>query len=847
MKDVTNIDKKQRPGRAADATTTALPPLNRAAFLALCSRGGSGLSTPIMFSSNRVGGAILSTNIGQAASRAVAGLASVLPVGLTGIEVRETLHRFDANAHLPTLERGISAANRIGEPLATLSMRWRLAPDGFEATPGLTPPDTEIRNGLSQRFVMQDGTITFQERGSSAIRFFGAGRTYPATTDGQPRLLFAGTAVVVEGVGALKGIRGTLQISGEVDAPASMAISILGRFDAGGPLATADTLGPLVDVTATDFPATVLTVVGECNDGGDEHLRVARVGNDTPNAGRVRSFFRKGIQIGRARGPLRFDDGDVRCAVPLAEASRELTFTDAAGRQIGTITAENIEGTSSAETQDGYVVRRLAGYGTATKGTGALAGAGGVLTFDTSVDAAGRTSTLYSLRLADPSGRFRAGYSDAFRVAPRMAPDGPPPPAPLETLHFVDNGRPITDTDRAILRYAERTLADGMELVRWWEEKDRANTYAERFDVVREFNASDRSFGFFDTAVVANAGLPVMGIVQEMFYDRQKVATGELIRDQMKEFVLKYFMRVSHLRQPEAVAAGDPIPLTTFQRMFSWLPDAGERRVGFGYQQLYYKLRESGKIGKFAPDEQSTIVDLRDIGTKYDWILLKVDIFDFNLSFAPFGANALKLQMPLKEQTYLVLGPPFITNEENPEPDVLGRYGFGYAFVPYAPPDGPGIVAYGPGHFAAAIQTVDFRVMKNGEIRVRAAFVVNRPNKITNVDIDPIDWGFQLADRMTFGTASRVMSPVKALADRLPLRVSGVDPISTYIWLANTMTGGMASRRFGHSKTVLEKRMLVQHFMQHYEMLSSSLLVWRAVPDWTNPESLSTFSREETA
>jgi hypothetical protein len=844
MKDVSNIDKKRRSGRTTGVSSPTAA--SRPGFVSLCSRGGSGLSAPIMFSSNRVGDAILSTGIGQAAGRAVAGFASVLPVGLAGIEVRETLHRFDANAHLPTLERGISAANRIGEPLATLSMRWRLAPDGFEATPGLAPPDTEIRDGLSQRFVMQDGTITFQERGSSAIRFFGAGRTFPATTDGQPRLLFAGTAVILEGVGSLKGIRGTLLISGEVAAPASMAMSIVGRFDAGGPVGTVDALGPLTDLTGTVVPATVLTAVGDGDEGGVELLRVVRVGNDMLNTGGLRSFFRKGVAIGSARGSLSLDDADLRCAVPLRDATRVLVFTDAAGRQIGTITAENLEGTSSSEHQDGHILRRLAGYGTAVKGTGALTGAGGVLTFETAADASGRSSTLYSLRLADPAGRFRSSYSDAFRVAPRMAPDGPPPPAPVETLHFVDNGRPITDTDRAILRYADRTLADGMELVRWWEEKDRANNYAERFDVVREFNASDRSFGFFDTAVIADAGLPVMGIVQEMFYDRQKVATGELIRDQMKEFVLKYFMRVSHLRQPEAVAAGDPVPLTMFQRMFSWLPDAGERRVGFGYQQLYYKLRDSGRIGKFAPEEQSTIVDLREIGTKYDWILLKVDIFDFNLSFAPFGSDALKVQMPLKEQTYLVLGPPFVTNEDDPEPDVLGRYGFGYAFVPYAPPEGPSVVAYGPGHFAAAIQTVDFTVMKNGEIRVRAAFVVNRPSKITNLDIDPIDWGFQLADRMTFGTASRVMSPMKALADRLPLRVSGVDPISTYIWLANTMTGGMASRRFGHSKTVLEKRMLVQHFMQHYEMLSSSLLVWRAIPDWTHPESVSTFSREET-
>jgi hypothetical protein len=600
-------------------------------------------------------------------------------------------------------------------------------------------------------------------------------------------------------------------------------------------------------LTGSDAPATVLTLLGQSESGGPERLRVARVGNDLANAARLRSLFRVGAPVGTAEGPLPFDRSDLRCAVDLTGASRAITFTDSAGRRIGGITATNLEGTAFADVRGGVAINRLSAYGPAAHGTGALTGAGGVLLMDTAVDENGATRTLYTLRLADPAGRFRASYADVYKPMPTSRAEDASEPAPAGTLAFVDElAASITDTDRAILQHVERTLADGMELARWWEEKDRVDDYAERFDVVREYNDSGRSFGFFDTAVVANAPLPVMGIVQEMFYDRQKMAKGDAIRDQMKEFVLKYFMRVSHLRQPHAAPFDARMPSSTLQRALSWLPDDGERRVGFGYQQLYYKRCDSAKIGKFTADEQSAIVDLRDIGRVYDWILLKVNIFDFNLSFAPFGAEAPKLQMPMKESTYLVLGPPFIKNQDAPEPGVLGQYGFGYAFLPYAP-GGPGVIAYGPGHFAAAIQNVDFTVMADGEIRVRAAFVVNRPNQIAHVDIDPIEWSFRLADMLTFGTASRVMAPVKAIADTLPLRVSGVDPISTYIWMANAVTGGMAGRRLGHSKTVLEKRMLVQHFMQHYDMLTSSLLVWRMVADWTDHERLPAFCREGAA
>ena len=56
-----------------------------------------------------------------------------------------------------------------------------------------------------------------------------------------------------------------------------------------------------------------------------------------------------------------------------------------------------------------------------------------------------------------------------------------------------------------------------------------------------------------------------------------------------------------------------------------------------------------------------------------------------------------------------------------------------------------------------------------------------------------------------------------------------------------------AGKRLGHSKAVLEKRMLVQHFMQHYDMLTNSLLAWRMVADWTDHERLPAFCREGIA
>jgi hypothetical protein len=227
--------------------------------------------------------------------------------------------------------------------------------------------------------------------------------------------------------------------------------------------------------------------------------------------------------------------------------------------------------------------------------------------------------------------------------------------------------------------------------------------------------------------------------------------------------------------------------------------------------------------------------------------VLKVEVFNFNLSFAPLGAAAPRMMYPLKEQTYLVLGPQFVRNREQLGPGVLGEYGYGYAFVPYAPAGGADMIAYGPGHFVAAFQSVHFQVMDSGDIRVRASFIVNRPDKVARIDIDPIDWSFRLADIVTFNMASRFMGPVKNLAEKLPLRISGIDPISTYISMVNYVSGGRAAQQLGHSMSVLEKKMLLQHFMQHYEMLINSLLVWRKIADWTDSTNLPEYCRHGAA
>src|ERR1041384_8004400 len=172
-----------------------------------------------------------------------------------------------------------------------------------------------------------------------------------------------------------------------------------------------------------------------------------------------------------------------------------------------------------------------------------------------------------------------------------------------------------------------------------------------------------------------------------MLYDQprtpaaSRTAAAEWMRDQVREFVLHYFMRISAFREPEAYVPDRPFLPPGFLQRLSWCPQEDILRRGFGFRQLYYKLKGTGEVGKFPTRERPAIVDLREIGTKYEGIVLRVRIFDFNFPFKPFGPGGPAVVVPLNEQSNLIMSNAFVEDEQNPEHGVLGRYGLGYAFV----------------------------------------------------------------------------------------------------------------------------------------------------------------------
>jgi len=407
-------------------------------------------------------------------------------------------------------------------------------------------------------------------------------------------------------------------------------------------------------------------------------------------------------------------------------------------------------------------------------------------------------------------------------------------------------GPRLTDRDRAILNHVDQARADGVALKRGWARAEATGGYAEQFTLARTFNRAARGIGFFDRFPTSDGDLAVMGVVQEMLFDHRKQAPPGIARDELREFVCRYFLRVSDVREPSAYVDDRPQPpLSGLGEFFSWCPEAADRRSGFGYSQLYYKRRDSGEIGKFRRKDECAIVDIREIGPSYDWIVVKVRIFDFNLQFQPFGSRSATISIPLDEETYVVLSPEFVTVNDDPGGDLVGQYGFGYSLLQFA--SRPSVFAYGPGFFRAGFQQITFDVRRDGTTLVKMAFVANRPDQILRVDVDPIGWSFRAADALTFGVASRFAGPARALLAESPLRLRDVDPVSAYIQAADALTAGYSREQLCITREQLEREMLLQHFMQHYRLITGSLLAWRQVPDWLAEATLPSVARTGTS
>lgn len=395
-------------------------------------------------------------------------------------------------------------------------------------------------------------------------------------------------------------------------------------------------------------------------------------------------------------------------------------------------------------------------------------------------------------------------------------------------------GPQVLKQDAWILQDVDRALADGLRLLNWWERTDSARSYKTSFQFLKDVVPPDRSIGFFDETEISSGPIGVMGLAHEMLFDQPKSGSPEIYRAQIREFVLRFFLRIAESDPPQAKSELGIGPATRL--LFNLLhvgPPRTDVHSGFRYTQLYYKEAGTGHIGAFPAGQRNAIVDLREVGPKYEWIVLRARPYEYELDVAPIGPAGPRLVLPLPDSPTIAINRQLIVDQDNPAPGVLGRYGFVYALLD--DPDPRGAQVYGPAQFKACFQRIVFEVLASGESRVHLAFTGNLPDKIFEVKLDPIGLFLRSSDFLSFGLSSRLLQPAAGLLAKRPT-FGSFDPLLGFLSVANIATAGLAAKELDLSRQQLFRDILSTHFQIYYQLMLGALLAYRQVNDWLDPD-----------
>ncbi len=409
----------------------------------------------------------------------------------------------------------------------------------------------------------------------------------------------------------------------------------------------------------------------------------------------------------------------------------------------------------------------------------------------------------------------------------------------------------LNATDLSVIDQAETYLARGLEIYRWFQGAREDNSFAHRFKLFDQLHREDTNYGFLDDITVAGEPFPVLGTAQTTQYAQLKLpptATAKVkrdsvvwLRDQIREYMLRYFMRVASYRAPQFTPARPDREPPAFLRRLPFPANFGAAgpvgRRGWGFRQLYYK-RAGGEVGKFKQSEQREIVDVREIGQTYEWVILEVHVFDFTFNVPPFVADGqMQLGFPVKSVVKVVLSRDFVIDQADPEPGVVGRYGWGYAFI--LEDSHPEILlGYGPDDLGPAFMSFTFDVLDTGEARLFNGFAANQPTELLNISANPAEWGLAGLDAMSLGVLGPVLDPLRSLVRRLPFGNASLRPTFNGIRLANLLTGGLAARELSISRERLLQLVVAIHFLDAYHFAIGTMETWNQIPDWTDEENL---------
>jgi hypothetical protein len=352
---------------------------------------------------------------------------------MIGVSVNEELHRFEVKVEQTA--GGLQSANRVGEPVANVHIRWTPIPSDFEGAPNRFPPPTILNPFVSQRFCMLEGALNFKQPVGTGVRAFGTGRTFPSRENNASVLRIGAVIEILEGLGAFGGLTGAMCINGFIQPPHNLALNLVARLmDPQGKVQSRTCQpAPAAPAANPDPNAVFMFFLGEPDPnapvkvnlapdgtmlGSEVHelLRLVDISFQV-SADTARSCTREGPIVGSVSATLHFNAFDPRPVSPIQTTSGVFTFWDKDRRNIGTVLSNMVEGRAMRTPLEGapLPVFRMAGFGPVLGGTGYFQGADGMMTMNSAVSVFPRTlSNLYVLRFYDPNGRFRDAAAKAW-------------------------------------------------------------------------------------------------------------------------------------------------------------------------------------------------------------------------------------------------------------------------------------------------------------------------------------------------------------------------------------------------------------------------------------------------
>jgi hypothetical protein len=291
-----------------------------------------------------------------------------------------------------------------------------------------------------------------------------------------------------------------------------------------------------------------------------------------------------------------------------------------------------------------------------------------------------------------------------------------PPLSPLASL---------SEHDRFLVKATEDALRDGLQLERWARDPGRK---IREFPLLlyrpfkKPFTLKNEAFGYFADVQIGERALPAVGLRQKIQFSKICPPNPE---QKLMDFVLCEFMPRAH-----------------------WTYEDGYMG-GFTIESMLYRT-VNGEYGKTPPAANQGCVDWRELGKKYEWVLITIRLYDFVVNFGPWLKR-------LNEAVAVVLHRDFMHIVEKPAPGYKLEVSIGYPFIAFAPI--PNFFGFGPGKFDWAVKLFSFLLTDNNEVVMTMDFVAGRrPSKVFDFGKyipDPVYGGAALLNLISFGLWSK--------------------------------------------------------------------------------------------